>query len=465
MIRLFSHYVPRNTLFIAALEALILSVCVYLAVVFWTGPGQVSNLDRLAVESLLLAGTMLLAMGIMGVYGQSSIEGWGSTLARMLAAAAIGFGVVSLVSRGFDETIAVLGIPGAVGIAAAFALISLERLVVFRWKGARALRPQVMVLGTGTRAARVDDIVRAQPSARRMDVVGFVRANEENHHVDEDRLLERRENESLWDLVSRHGISEIIVGVRDRRNGGLPIGELLECRLHGVRITYLTDFFERETGQIRVDSLNTSWLIFSEGFRRNGLRKIVKRTFDILASGALLLVTMPIMLLTALAILLTMGKPVFYRQQRVGERGEVFTIRKFRSMRNDAEGDGKARWATEDDDRITPVGRVIRLLRIDELPQIINVFQGHMSFVGPRPERPEFVRELNQSIPYYDARHSIKPGITGWAQVRYAYGASVDDSRQKLQYDLYYVKNHTLFLDIMILLDTVQVVLFGKGAR
>ncbi|WP_091644609.1 TIGR03013 family XrtA/PEP-CTERM system glycosyltransferase [Aquisalimonas asiatica] len=463
--RLFSHYVPRNTLFIAALEAVILSVCVYLAAVLWAGPGEPSSLDRLAIESLLLAFTMLLAMGVMGVYGQASIEGWGSTLARLVAAGAVGFGVVSLVSRGFDETIAVLGVPGAVGIAAAFVLISLERLLVFRWKGAKALRPQVLVLGTGTRAARVEDIVRAQPSARRMDVVGFVPANEESHHVPESRLLDRREGESLWDLVNRYGVNEIIVGVRDRRNGGLPIGELLECRLHGVRVTYLTDFFERETGQIRVDSLNTSWLIFSEGFRRNTLRNLVKRTFDILASGTLLVVTMPIMVITALAILATMGSPVFYRQQRVGERGEVFTIRKFRSMRNDAEGDGKARWAAEDDDRITPVGRVIRLLRIDELPQIINVFQGQMSFVGPRPERPEFVRELTEAIPYYDARHSIKPGITGWAQVRYAYGASVDDSRQKLQYDLYYVKNHTLFLDVMILLDTVQVVLFGKGAR
>lgn len=465
MIRLFSHYVPRNTLFIAVLEALILAASVYLAAILWTGPGSIAATDRIAAESFILAGSMLLVMSLLGVYGQSSVEGWKATLIRLVVAAGVGFAVVSLLSRGLNETLEVLGVPGAIGVAGALALISVERVVVFRWTGAKALRPQVLVLGTGSRASRVDEIVRAQPTARRMDIVGFVPGNEAEHYVPPRRLIHRAEGERLWDLVRRHGINEIIVGVRDRRNGGLPIEELLECRLHGVRVTYLTDFFERETGQIRVESLNTSWLIFSEGFRRNSVRNIVKRTFDFLASSALLAVTAPIMLLTAGAILLTMGAPVFYKQERVGERGRVFTIRKFRSMCNDAEQDGKAVWAMTDDDRVTPVGRVIRLLRIDELPQIFNVFRGDMSFVGPRPERPEFVSELTAQIPYYDARHSIKPGITGWAQVRYAYGASVEDARQKLQYDLYYVKNHTLFLDIMILLDTVQVVLLGKGAR
>lgn len=465
MIRLFSHYVPRNTLFIAALEALILALSIYLAAVFLGEAGTVSDSDRLAVESALLAVSMLLAMGLMGVYNQSSIEGWRSIVLRLCAAAIIGFSVASLVSRGNDETLVVLGIPGALGIGSAFALISAERLIVSRWSGARLLRPQVLVLGTGSRAAQVDDLVRRQPSARRMDIVGFVPANEEHHGVPERRLVQWNNGQSLWDLAREHGISEIVVAVRDRRNGALPVGELLDCRLHGVRVTYLTDFFERETGQIRVDSLNTSWLIFSNGFRRNSLRNVVKRLCDVIASGVLLIVTAPVMVITALLIRLTMGRPVFYQQERVGERGETFLIRKFRSMRNDAERDGAARWASEDDDRITPVGRWIRWLRIDELPQIVNVFKGEMSFVGPRPERPTFVRQLAEALPFYQARHSIKPGITGWAQVRYAYGASVEDAKQKLQYDLYYVKNHTLFLDIMILLDTVQVVLFGKGAR
>uniref|UniRef100_UPI0025BA368A sugar transferase n=1 Tax=Aquisalimonas sp. TaxID=1872621 RepID=UPI0025BA368A len=395
MIRLFSHYVPRNTLFIAVLEALILAASVYLAAIVWAGgPGYVSSVERVALESFLLAGSMLLAMGIMGVYGQSSIEGWGSTLLRLIAAGGIGFGVVSVLSQGLDDTLAVLGVPGALGIAAAFGLISVERLIVFRWSGARALRSQLLVIGTGSRAARVEEIIRAQPTARRMDVVGFLPANEDQHSVPSERLIHRKDQESLWDVVRRNGITEIIVGVRDRRNGGLPVGDLLECRLNGVCVTHLTDFFERETGQIRVDSLNSSWLIFSEGFRCNCLRKSVKRIFDMVASAALLLLTAPIMLIAALAIFVTMGTPIFYKQRRVGERGQSFIIRKFRSMRNDAEKDGKARWATPGDKRITPVGYVIRFLRIDELPQIANVFRGDMSFVGPRPERPEFVKEL-----------------------------------------------------------------------
>ena len=465
MIRLFSHYVPRNTLFIAVLEALILATSVYLAAILWTGPGSVDTADRLALESFLLAGSMLLAMGLLGVYGQSSVEGWRVTLVRLVMAAGVGFAVVGILSRGFGETLAVLGIPGAIGVAGALALISIERLVVFRWEGARLLRPQVLVLGAGSRAHQVDEIVRAQPTARRMDIVGYLPVNEGDPSAPERRLIQRNAGDRIWDVVCRYGINEIVVGVRDRRNGGLPTDELLECRLNGVRVTYLTDFFERETGQIRVESLNPSWLIFSDGFRRNSMRNVVKRTFDFVASAALLALTAPIMLATAGAIKVTMGSPIFYKQQRVGEGGKVFMIRKFRSMRNDAEKAGEAVWAATDDDRVTPVGKVIRFLRIDELPQIINVFSGDMSFVGPRPERPEFVTDLIEQIPFYDARHSIKPGITGWAQVRYAYGASVEDAKQKLQYDLYYVKNHTLFLDIMIMLDTVQVVLFGKGAR
>jgi sugar transferase (PEP-CTERM system associated) len=216
---------------------------------------------------------------------------------------------------------------------------------------------------------------------------------------------------------------------------------------------------------VLLDSLNPSWMVLGEGFRQGLFRTAVKRLFDLVASGVLLLVTLPIMLIAAVCIVVESGGPVFYRQERVGQGGRVFTIYKFRSMHNAAEIDGKPRWAAANDDRTTRVGRIIRKLRIDELPQIINVFQGDMSFVGPRPERPYFVDQLKEKIPYYALRHEVKPGITGWAQVRYPYGASLDDAMQKLQYDLYYVKNHTLFLDLVILFSTVEVVLWGKGAR
>lgn len=241
--------------------------------------------------------------------------------------------------------------------------------------------------------------------------------------------------------------------------------ELLECKLRGLRILDLPGFFERQTGILPLESINASWMIFSEGFTMGSARDMVKRLFDLLVSGSFLLLFMPLMVLTALLVRMESKGSVFYTQERVGQFGKPFTIYKFRSMFTDAEKDGLPVWARRKDDRTTRVGRFIRRARIDELPQVLNVFLGQMSFVGPRPERPYFVNELSAQIPYYHARHSVKPGITGWAQVRFSYGASVEDAMHKLQYDLYYVKNHSLFLDFMILLQTTQVVVLGKGVR
>jgi sugar transferase (PEP-CTERM system associated) len=253
----------------------------------------------------------------------------------------------------------------------------------------------------------------------------------------------------------------------DDRRGNLPIRELLDARLQGIDVIDLLQFLERETGKIRVDLVNPGWLIFSSGFRTSRFRRFNKRLVDIVVSATLLLLCWPIMLLIALAIKIEDGfkAPVLYRQCRVGYNDEPFWVLKYRSMRMDAEADGKAVWAMEDDGRITRVGRFLRQYRLDELPQILNVFRGQMSLVGPRPERPEFVDSLKESIPYYSERNTVKPGITGWAQLRYSYGSSAEDAIEKLQYDLYYVKNQSLMLDIMVILQTVEVVLWGKGAR
>jgi sugar transferase (PEP-CTERM system associated) len=267
----------------------------------------------------------------------------------------------------------------------------------------------------------------------------------------------------LLALARRYAADEIVVSVGDRRNGAFPVRQLLECALGGVPVTDSASFFEREACQIRVDALHPSFLIFGGGFDQSLLRAAIKRAFDLLASLAIGLAAMPVMLLTALAIKIEDGGPVFYQQERVGRDNRVFKVLKFRSMRQDAEQDGMPKWAVLDDPRVTMVGHWIRKLRIDELPQMLNVFRGEMSFVGPRPERAYFVEHLCEQIAYYNVRHGIKPGITGLAQVRYGYGASVDDAVRKLQYDLYYVKNNSLFLDLLILFDTVQVVLFGKG--
>jgi sugar transferase (PEP-CTERM system associated) len=265
--------------------------------------------------------------------------------------------------------------------------------------------------------------------------------------------------------VEQFSVNEIVVAIRERRGGGLPVAELLKCKLRGVSVLDLPTFFERQTGILPLEAINASWMIFSDGFSQGVTRDVVKRLFDILVSGVFILISLPLMLLTGILIRLESRGPIFYTQERVGQYGRSFTIYKFRSMYTDAEKDGRPVWAAHKDDRTTRVGRLIRRLRIDELPQTINVFLGHMSFVGPRPERPYFVNELAAQIPYFHARHSVKPGITGWAQVRFPYGASVEDAMSKLQYDLYYVKNHSLFLDLMILLQTAQVVVLGKGVR
>ena len=261
------------------------------------------------------------------------------------------------------------------------------------------------------------------------------------------------------------GADEIVVALTERRGGSMPLRELLDCKLAGIRVLDISTYFERTLGQIRIDFVNAGWLIFGDGFSQGWLRSIVKRMFDLLCSSLLIVLASPLMLVAAIAIKLDSAGPVFYRQQRVGAHNKVFQVTKFRSMRTDAEKDGKPRWAAAQDDRITRVGQLIRRLRIDELPQLFNVLAGSMSLVGPRPERPFFVEQLVVEIPYYAVRHSIKPGVTGWAQVRYQYGSTVEDSQEKLQYDLYYVKNHSLLLDVLILFQTVGVVLTGKGAR
>jgi sugar transferase (PEP-CTERM system associated) len=295
-------------------------------------------------------------------------------------------------------------------------------------------------------------------------IVGYVSGpNEREPAVALNEILAM--DGTLPELARQHRVDEIVVALTERRSGSMPLRQLLDCKVSGTKVHDLNTHFEKTLGQIRVDYLNASWLIFGDGFNQGAWRTAVKRVFDIVSASILCLLAAPIMLVTAALIKLESRGPVFYRQERVGLNGNSFFVTKFRSMRTDAEKDGKPRWASANDDRVTRVGNVIRRVRIDELPQLFNVLRGDMSLVGPRPERPFFVEQLTQEIPFYALRHSVKPGVTGWAQVRYHYGATVEDSLQKLQFDLYYVKNHTLFLDLVVLLETVGVVLTGKGAR
>ncbi|WP_018139488.1 MULTISPECIES: TIGR03013 family XrtA/PEP-CTERM system glycosyltransferase [unclassified Thioalkalivibrio] len=463
--RILGHYVSRRILALLGLELVAIYIALYLTLALFAlslGP-----VDPWMPELLIAVAVVLFAVMLVGLYEQECLATFSlrSAVVRLGGALILAGGTLAI--YGLLTASSVLT-PTIVGSGAVILLASLtaERSLFRGLSETDAFKRRILVLGTGSRARSLE-VRHAGPDGgdATYQVVGYVATERETDRlVDQQRLRVLDDKTSLLDVARSLRVEEIVVGMRERREN-LPVNQLLECKLNGIRITDLSTFFEREDRQLQLDGINTSWLVFGEGFRQHRARAVVKRSFDLLASTALLVATLPVMLLTAIAIKLDSPGPVLYWQTRVGQGNTPFEICKFRSMRSDAEGDGVARWASGDDDRITRVGRVIRKLRIDELPQIINVFQGRMSFVGPRPERPVFVEQLSEEIPYFLARHSIRPGITGWAQVRYAYGASVEDARQKLQYDLYYVKNHSLFMDLMILFETVRVVLFGRGAR
>jgi sugar transferase (PEP-CTERM system associated) len=340
---------------------------------------------------------------------------------------------------------------------------SLLRVLLSRTVTENVFKRRVLVYGSGARAGAITSL-RRRSDRRGFMVVGFVQPDGEASTVSSEQLLNAKPG--LIDLCNSRGVDEVVIAMDDRRHG-FPIGDLLACRFNGMEVTDLLTFLERETGRVRIDVLNPSWMIFGNGFDRSLMHGLASRALDLFASSLILAASLPVVLLTAVAIKLEDGwrAPVFYRQARVGLAGRTFDILKFRSMRTDAECGGSALWAKKRDSRVTRVGALIRKLRIDELPQVFNVLRGNMSFIGPRPERPQFVTEFTKKIPYYVLRHCVKPGITGWAQLCYPYGSSEQDALEKLQYDLYYIKNKCLLLDLAILVQTVEVVLLGKGAR
>ncbi len=460
MIKLFRHHVSVGSVVMLTADTFLLLLAVPLAVAMQGG----SRLDvQTLVPAVVFAALMLALNGSLGLYRREGGAGFGVHLGRVLLAVAIGIPVAymlfSVTPHGYEAR-------GAIGYTIVLTLcgLILLRQVIF-WASTAGLgAKRVLIVGTGEDAAGVEKALASlgYPS---LAIVGFYPAGpgSETPAVPADRILPG--TLPLSEVVGGLGVKEVIVAVREQRGGVLPLRELIECRVSGVPVTDLAGMYERVRGEVPIESLKASWLIYGQGFAQGGLRTFVKRTFDVAVSFLLLVVTLPLMLVTALVIRLESAGPVIYRQERVGRGGRGFMCLKFRSMRADAEQDGVARWASHADPRVTRVGGFIRKARIDELPQLINVLRGDMSFVGPRPERPTFVSELRQAIPYYDLRHSVKPGITGWAQVRYSYGASVEDARKKLQFDLYYVKNHSLFLDLLILVETVRVVLFREGAH
>jgi sugar transferase (PEP-CTERM system associated) len=459
MIRIFNHYVHR-----AALRSMSFDLAVALLLALGAVAYQVGGLEHavpLAGGQLVsFAAAMFVINTASGLYEPQNSLSLSRSCARavfvLLIVLPLAYAIFGLLPAGYSREAVQFSVMAGVSALVLRRVYLSQRSVITNG------RTRILIFGAGPAALIVGNTLRsADPNAV---IVGYMPGpNETESAVPASELLASRG--SLTETAISLGVDEIVVALTERRSGSMPLRQLLDCKLAGVKVYDLNTHFEKTLGQIRIDYLSASWLIFGDGFNQGAWRTFVKRAFDIVCAALLFIVAAPIMAITAVLIKLESAGPVFYRQERVGLNGRTFPVIKFRSMRTDAEKDGKPRWAAANDDRITRVGHVIRRLRIDELPQIFNVLRGDMSLVGPRPERPYFVEQLTQRIPFYAVRHSVKPGVTGWAQVRYAYGATVEDSQEKLQFDLYYVKNHTLFLDLVVLLETVGVVLTGKGAR
>ncbi len=448
------------------IEQVLFVSALFLAIYFndWLGLVDFDSTPSgfLLLYAIIFALINQLSSLALGLYNSKLRESFRGIFRRMLMCVAVGFFAATLINPFYG----IYHLPiEVIAIASLFSVVLVSSFRYFTFKidffgfGKR----RILVVGAGQRASIIEKRMRRDVDRQDFTVHGFIVMEGDS---DEGIRQETRItlDESLVSYALEHDIDEIVVASDERRNN-LPVDELFACKIRGIEITEILDFIERETGQIAVNLIYPSWVIYSNGFASNNhLRNTLDWIFNAVMAVGLLFVTWPIMLLTVIIIKATEGihVPVFYRQERVGLDGEPFNIIKFRSMRLDAEKDG-AQMASENDNRITKVGNYLRKYRIDELPQIYNVLRGQMGFVGPRPERPEFVQQLIKNIPYYNERHNVKPGLTGWAQLKYPYGATENDSLEKLKYDLYYIKHRSFLLDLLILIRTVEIVLFGKG--
>lgn len=413
----------------------------------------------------MLTAAFLVIAASVGLYNGDAVRDFGTFLKRFLLGSPLVF-VPIFLAFAVNKTID--GAPFSLAPAiAVFMVVLFAMHMALSWcLGLPSMKKRVLVLGDGQYADAIVEYLEGPGRSHFRHIRTLPAWRPSGGAPRQGNLLLKvaaEERPSLWSAAEQLRADEIVVAVDDRR--GLPLSELLECKLRGVSVTDALAFWEREAGQIDPARVGVGWLAFSGGFTFDRRRRTIKRLSDLAISATFLVAVLPLMALTSLAIRLESRGPIFYRQERVGLNGRVFRVWKFRSMRVDAEGDGVPRWAQTSDDRVTRVGRFIRKTRIDEIPQVLNVLVGDMSFIGPRPERPFFVEQLKQQIPYYDLRHRVRPGITGWAQVNYPYGASVDDAKRKLAYDLYYLKKNDLLLDFAILVQTVRVILFAHGAR
>jgi len=465
VIRLFKVYYPLRTLVLLVGEAFMVWLSFLLATVWrnrdsWlllnVDGGYIQVLSDLAPKILVVTTAILLLSHWFDLYDISSLsEKWEHAFRLLMVLGFVALALALLATR----------YPGLLpGNGSAFWGLIILTLTLFCWRSVCSwmvqqpfLRERIYILGTGERAERLVRGLRARAGLG-IEVVGWTG----------DLAGDLTRKSVAAHLVSlahqKKGVHRVIVAMPDRR-GTLPVDELLNLRLAGVKVEEATSWLEKISGRIEVEQLYPSWLIFAEGFRFSTLFRFVRRGANFLLAFIGLMLSLPLLPFIVFAIKLDSAGPVLYRQQRVGRGGNVFYCYKFRTMRIDAEADTGATWATDDDPRITRVGKFLRSSRLDEIPQLWCVLRGDMHFVGPRPERPEFVAWLSREIPYYGVRHVVRPGITGWAQVQYKYGNTLEDAREKLQYDLFYIKNASLGLDMLILFQTVKIVLLGRGAK
>lgn len=454
-LRVLGHRVSIPLVVLSLLEAAAVAFAVYTALVYDAFEQEESATFSMPVIAAVSVMVLMSALGLYQLNLRTTLKG---IIVRTAIAFVAALPVILITCFLFHREPPDLQVV-VLSALFAFTIVTSIHAVFFTAADAGLLRRRIIVLGGG-QGARALASLRRRADRRGFDVIGYVPLGKEP--VPEPVL---GAEQGLVRLARDVGAEEIVVSADERRER-LPINELMDCHYAGIRVVEMVEFIEREAGKVRLDLLRPGWILFN-GSNNTRYGAIAKHVLDVVVASILLVVGLPIMLATAVAIKIEDGwkAPVFYRQRRVGKGGVVFELIKFRSMRVDAEADGRPRFAATDDNRVTRVGRILRKARIDELPQLINVLCGDMSMVGPRPERPEFVAQLEKEIPFYRERHRIKPGITGWAQLLYPYGASLNDMREKLQYDLYYLKNRSILLDAVILLQTVEVVLFGKGAR
>ena len=462
MIRIFRHYISTAYLGLMVVEWLVFYIAMHVgaAVRFLYTSSWYSSEDMI-LASLVFSAVFTLCCSAIGLYRKTLDREEYNLLERINFSFAVAIFVLVFVYYVIPELMLARSVLISAILFSFFGML-LTRYFFYHFINQENLKRKVLVFGCGQRARELD-IVNSSFVYRGFEIVGHIALEGDSVKVQNPIVLSERL--TLPAVVNTYSVDEIVIAMDDRRKK-LPVDDLLDVKMSGVIVMDLQTFYEREQRLVFLDALSPSWLVFSDGFVNDGMRPVIKRCFDVVASLMLLSVSWWLMLLTVIAIYIEsgFGAPILYKQTRVGYRDKPFKVMKFRSMRVDAEKNG-AQFASQTDDRVTRVGQVIRKFRIDELPQLFNVFKGDMSFVGPRPERPEFVVGFEETIPYYKERHRVKPGITGWAQLCYPYGASEHDTWQKLQYDLYYVKNYSIFLDLTIMLSTIEVVLWGKGAR